>query len=45
MSNSYLIRKSFLGYRCESLHGGSLENTLTVPFKGVFINFLNLGMF
>ena len=33
--NSYLLRESFQGYRCElglpSLHGGSLEIKLTVP--------------
>ena len=33
--NSYLLRESFKGYRCElglpSLHGGSLEIKLTVP--------------
>ena len=35
ISNSYLIRQRFYGYRSNSgnpsLHGGSLEITLTVP--------------
>ena len=29
--NLFLTRKNFSGYRCESLIGGSLEFTRTVP--------------